>query len=57
MTTYRLSTYDPGDDFEDFWDWRVRWSGLTKWGLRDAIREARGEGYEDDLSILVEREG
>jgi hypothetical protein len=56
MTTYRLSTYDPGAALDDDWGWVLRLAGLAKWGLRAAIREARATGYDDDLSILVERE-
>jgi hypothetical protein len=54
--TYRLSTYDPGDDEDADWGWTVRVSGLGLWGLRAALRDFRGRGYEDDVSILVERE-
>lgn len=54
--TYRLSTYDPGDTPEAAWSWRVQLTGLPRWGLRAAIRWARGQGYETDTSILVERE-
>lgn len=56
MNRYRISTCDPGDTPADDFAWVVRHAGLTLWGLRDALREVRGMGYEDELSILVERE-
>jgi hypothetical protein len=56
MNTYRISTHDPGDEFPDGWGWTVRMAGLPLWALRGAIREMRGRGYDDDVSILVERE-
>jgi hypothetical protein len=56
MKTYRLSTYDPGDDIDEPWGWNRRVCGLSLWQLRDAIREWRAMGYDDEMSILVERE-
>lgn len=56
MKTYRISTYDPGDTPDEEWGWTVHRSGLPLMGLRAAIRELRGFGYEDDTSILVEEE-
>jgi len=56
MNRYRISTMDPGDDPEGEFCWRLRRVGMTLWELRGAIRDMRGEGYEYELSILVERE-
>lgn len=53
--TYRLSTYDPDMTPEGEWGWNLREPSLSKWDLRRAIRKARGMGYDDDVSILVER--
>lgn len=54
--TYRLSTRDPGDTPDEEWFWNRRHSGLSLFALRNAIRAARDLGYDDDVSILVERE-
>lgn len=56
MTSYRISTYDPGDGPHDPWGWRVRHCGLPLMALRAPLREFRDPGYDDDLSILIERE-
>lgn len=56
LTTYRVSTYDPGDEPDDDWGWTVRWSGLPAWMIRAAVRQALSMGYERQVSILVERE-
>lgn len=54
--TYRISTYDPTDTMETDGEWTLRVAGLSLWQLRAAIRQARGEGYDDNCSILVERD-
>ena len=65
--TYCISTYDPCDDaypsgagpvcpIGDEFGWHKRAGGLSRWQLRKWIRELRRRGYDDDLSILVERE-
>jgi hypothetical protein len=54
--TYSVSTRDPGQSPLDDWAWRVRYRRLPKWSIRQALRELRGRGYENDISILVERE-
>jgi hypothetical protein len=57
--TYRVLSYDPVDDgcqVKGEFNWRVRSAGVRLWGLRQAIRDLRSQGYDDDVSILVERE-
>lgn len=54
--TYRVSTYDTGTCINDPWDWSVRAVRQDLMRLRWWIRTLRAMGYEDDLSILVERE-
>lgn len=54
-TRYRILTYD-GDVKGEAFGWRVRAHGMRLWSLRRAIRRCRDEGYDDDCSILVERE-
>ena len=56
MPTYRLSVYDPSDHYSEDGKWTPQRTGLSKWGLREAIRWARSCGYDVDVSILVERE-
>jgi hypothetical protein len=56
MTTYRISTRDPGRMPAHEWRWNVRRSGMSPRQLRSAIREFLALGYSD-VSILVEREG
>lgn len=51
---YEVSTWDPDMTPDGDSGWNLRWSGLTRWELRAAIREARSEGYSHP-SILVER--
>lgn len=53
--TYRVSTRDTGDTPEDEFFWNLRFEGLTKWGLRAALRELYGMSYSS-VSVLVERE-
>jgi hypothetical protein len=57
--TYRVLSYDPVDDgcnVKGEFNWFVRFSGVRLWGLRQAIRGLRLQGYDDDVSILVELE-
>lgn len=56
MSTYRVSAYDPPDEPEES-GWRVVAEGLSLWQIRGPIRELFAQGYDWDLSILVEREG
>jgi hypothetical protein len=55
IETYRVSTWDPGDGPEEDFSWNPRFQGLTKWGLRAALRELYGMSYSS-VSVLVERE-
>ena len=52
--TYRIRVWDHED--EDFveWDDGNKWSGLTKWEIRPALREIRK--HFAPASYLVERE-
>lgn len=55
--SYRVSTCDPVDDETQFrCGWRVRSAGVSRWGLRHVIRDLLGQGYDVDVSILVELE-
>ena len=51
---YVVSTLDPiSDDPDDGYDWTPRHARITKWGLKNALRDVRRE-YEN-VSILVEK--
>jgi hypothetical protein len=56
--SYRISTYDPIDDdaVRFACDWHLFAAGLSLWALRAYIRYLRSCGYDDQASILVERE-
>jgi hypothetical protein len=48
--TYSASIWDSEDQ-----RWEQRYSGITKWGLRQVIRELRRKGWSD-VSTLIEAE-
>lgn len=50
LGTYSASIWDHEDQC-----WEQRYSGITKWGLRQVIRELRDEGWSD-VSALIEEE-
>jgi hypothetical protein len=54
--TYRVLVYNVDEDPDEEGRWAERFKGIGKWDLRWAIREMRGEGYDDNVSILVEVE-
>lgn len=56
MKTYGIWTRDPGSEVGNDWFWNLRFSGLTLWKLRDAIRSIRAMGYTS-VSFLIEQEG
>jgi hypothetical protein len=56
MPTYRISVWD-SELCDGQGGWEERYSGLPKWGIRVALRELATEGWVEDFSMLVEREG
>jgi hypothetical protein len=55
--TYRVATWDPQANSPRFdLTWNFRFTGLTHWQLRNALRQIRAMGYVDEISYLVERE-
>jgi hypothetical protein len=55
MTTYAISVWD-SELHRGQGGWEGRYAGLTKWGIRAALRELATEGWVEDFSMLVERE-
>jgi hypothetical protein len=56
MPTYRVSVWDC-ELCDGQGGWEGRYAGLPKWGIRAALRELATEGWVEDFSMLVEREG
>lgn len=55
-TTYRVSTWDPGDTPKAPWYWNPRYVGLEPWQVRLSLFVLGRLGYVEGHSILVETE-
>lgn len=54
--TYRAYTWDhEANRGRGAWDNPPRYQGVTKWGLRQVIRDLRAGGWSN-VSVLIERE-